>query len=96
MKIVCLLGSPREKGNSTAIANRFRNTAEGLVYSTERALEEYGSQLAEVDRELIRSDLDKLKEALGRPSTDVESLDKLYKALEGSAYRIAETVYAQR
>ncbi|MGO9376238.1 MAG: flavodoxin family protein [Syntrophobacteraceae bacterium] len=30
MKIVCLLGSPRKKGNSAAIANRFCNTAEGL------------------------------------------------------------------
>ncbi len=30
MKIVCLLGSPREKGNSATIANRFCTTAEGL------------------------------------------------------------------
>src|SRR5690242_13764760 len=30
MKIVCLLGSPRENGNSAAIANRLCTTAEGL------------------------------------------------------------------
>ncbi len=30
MKVVSLLGSPREKGNSAAIANRFCNTAKGL------------------------------------------------------------------
>ncbi len=30
MKIVCLLGSPREKGNSATIANRFCGTAERL------------------------------------------------------------------
>ncbi len=30
MKIVCLLGSPREKGNSSTIAGRFCETAEGL------------------------------------------------------------------
>jgi len=30
MKIVCLLGSPRSKGNSAAIAKRFCDTAEGL------------------------------------------------------------------
>ncbi len=30
MKIVCLLGSPRPKGNSTAMAARFCETAEGL------------------------------------------------------------------
>jgi multimeric flavodoxin WrbA len=30
MKIVCLLGSPREKGNSATIAKRFCHSAEGL------------------------------------------------------------------
>jgi multimeric flavodoxin WrbA len=30
MKIVCVLGSPRPKGNSAAIARRFTETAEGL------------------------------------------------------------------
>jgi len=30
MNVVCLLGSPREKGNSATIANRFCSTAEGL------------------------------------------------------------------
>jgi multimeric flavodoxin WrbA len=30
MKIICLLGSPREKGNSSTIAKRFCNTAEKL------------------------------------------------------------------
>ncbi len=30
MKILCLLGSPREKGNSATIANRFCTTAERL------------------------------------------------------------------
>jgi multimeric flavodoxin WrbA len=30
MKIVCLLGSPRKKGNSATIANRFCSTAESL------------------------------------------------------------------
>jgi multimeric flavodoxin WrbA len=28
MKIVCVLGSPRETGNSSAVANRFCDTAE--------------------------------------------------------------------
>jgi len=30
MNVVCLLGSPREKGNSTTVANRFCTTAERL------------------------------------------------------------------
>lgn len=29
MKIICILGSPREKGNSTAIVNKFCETVEG-------------------------------------------------------------------
>ncbi|NLJ27227.1 NAD(P)H-dependent oxidoreductase [Desulforhabdus amnigena] len=30
MKVVCLLGNPRENGNSSALANHFCNTAERL------------------------------------------------------------------
>ena len=71
-----------------------KNAAEGLVYSTERSLEEFGAKLSALDAELIRSDLNKLREALSKGQVDAETLDKLYKALEVSAYRIAETIYA--
>ena len=71
-----------------------RNRAEGLVYSTERTLEEYGGVLEATDRELIEHDVSALKAALEKE--DVADLERLYKALETSAYRIAETIYAQQ
>ena len=70
-----------------------RNSAEGLIYTTERSLEEYSAKLDPTDLELISNDLDKLKKSL--EGTDVVDLEASYKALETSAYRIAETIYAQ-
>lgn len=70
-----------------------KNAAEGLIYSTERSLEEYGDSLEPDDRALIMADLAKLKEALS--GNDPTVIDALFKSLETSAYRIAETVYAQ-
>lgn len=69
-----------------------RNRAEGLVYSTERTLEEYASSLQAEDLELIQHDLGNLKEAL--ETEEAEKIEELTKALETSAYRIAETLYA--
>jgi molecular chaperone DnaK len=71
-----------------------RNRAEGLIYSTERTLEEYGAGLDPTDKELIQHDVERLKEALGHEG--LPDVDKLYKALETSAYRVAETIYAQQ
>ena len=68
-------------------------SAEGLIYSTEQTLQEYGESLEEQDLELIKNDLSKLKASL--QSNDTESIQKSYKDLETSAYRIAETIYAQ-
>ncbi|MEL6339552.1 MAG: molecular chaperone DnaK [Myxococcota bacterium] len=70
-----------------------KNSAEGLIYSTERSLEEYGASLQGDDAALIRADLTKLKAALD--GNDPDEIERLFKALETSAYRIAEMVYAQ-
>jgi molecular chaperone DnaK len=72
-----------------------RNRAEGLLYSTERTLEEYGEALDPLDLELIQHDVDKLKAALEGDGADPTEVEALFKALETSAYRIAETIYAQ-
>ena len=69
-----------------------RNSAEGLIYTTERSLEEYAKALDVKDLELINADVLSLKKAL--EAADVPSIETSYKALETSAYRIAETIYA--
>jgi len=67
--------------------------AEGLIYTTEKSLEEYASSLDADDLELIQNDLDELKTAL--ESKEIKLIEQNYKALETSSYRIAETIYAQ-
>ena len=69
------------------------NNAEGLIYTTEHALEEYASSLSADDVELIKDDLAKLKQALERQ--DFAKLAELYSALEASAHRMAEALYAK-
>ena len=67
-----------------------RNDAEGLVYSTERALAEYADKLAAPLRGQIETDLEQLKRALEDP--DIAPLETSLRALEASAHRIADAV----
>ncbi len=69
------------------------NSADGLIYTTEKSLEEYAQLLTEKDREEIRQDLDGLKSVLG--SADPQKLKEAIQRLEGSAYRIADKIYLE-
>jgi molecular chaperone DnaK len=71
-----------------------KNNAEGLVYTTEKSLEEYASALKLEDLEEIRADLEALQAAL--PSNDPGGIKEALVRLEGSAYRIADAIYAQQ
>ena len=69
-----------------------RNNADSLIYTTEKSLEEYGNVLQEKDREEIKADLENLKGVLN--SGDPGALKEAFQRLEGSAYRIADAIYA--
>ena len=69
-----------------------RNNADGLIYTTEKSLEEYASLLSEKDQEEIKADLERLKEVLN--SGDPTTLKEAFQRLEGSAYRIADAIYS--
>jgi molecular chaperone DnaK len=69
-----------------------RNNADGLIYTTEKSLEEYGNLLSEKDRDEIKADLENLKGVLN--SGDPGALKEAFQRLEGSAYRIADAIYA--
>jgi molecular chaperone DnaK len=71
-----------------------RNNAEGLIYTTEKSLEEYASALKQSDLDEIRADLEALKAVLG--AGDPSSIKEALARLEGSAYRIADAIYAQQ
>ncbi len=69
-----------------------KNNAEGLIYTTEKSLEEYASSLKEGDVAEIRADLEALKAVLS--STDPAKIKDGLVRLEGSAYRIADAIYS--
>jgi molecular chaperone DnaK len=70
-----------------------RNNAEGLVYTTEKSLEEYASVLKPEDLLEIRADLDALRAILPTEQEPARIKEALVR-LEGSAYRIADAIYA--
>jgi molecular chaperone DnaK len=71
-----------------------RNNAEGLIYTTEKSLEEYSSALKPEDLAEIKADLEALRAVL--PGGDVAAIKEGLARLEGSAYRIADAIYAQQ
>jgi molecular chaperone DnaK len=71
-----------------------RNSAEGLLYTTEKSLEEYSNVLNQKDLEDIRADMEALKKVLN--TDDPVVLKDGVHRLEGSAYRIADAIYADQ
>jgi molecular chaperone DnaK len=68
-----------------------RNTADSLIYSTEKTLEEYGDQIGEDDKAQIQTDLDALKEAI--KEEDVEDINAKTEALSKSSMKLGEAMY---
>ncbi len=69
-----------------------KNNAEGLIYTTEKALEEYATLLPPADMAEIKNDLVALQAIVG--GVDLAAIAAGMKRLEGSAYRIADALYA--
>ncbi len=70
-----------------------RNMADGLLYTTEKSLEEYSSMLSEDDIDDIKEDLEAVKNVY--ESNDVEKIKAAIQRLEGSSHRIAEAMYQE-
>jgi molecular chaperone DnaK len=70
-----------------------RNNADGLIYTTEKSLEEYASALKPEDLLEIRADVDQLRAILETEREPAKIKEALVR-LEGSAYRIADALYA--
>jgi len=69
-----------------------RLEAESLLYTSERAVEEYGGVVSPDDLALIRADIAMLKEAIG--GDDADRIREAKGQLESSAFRIAEAMYS--
>jgi molecular chaperone DnaK len=71
-----------------------KNNAEGLIYTTEKSLEEYASVLKPEDLLEIKGDVDALRAVLSSATPDAARVKEALVRLEGSAYRIADAIYA--
>jgi molecular chaperone DnaK len=69
-----------------------RVAAESLIYTSERAVEEYGGVIAAEEVELIRADIASLREVL--EGDDLNLILEHRTQLETSAFRIAEAMYS--
>jgi molecular chaperone DnaK len=68
-----------------------RNTAEGLIYSVEQTLREYGETLAPSERSEVETALGSAREALG--AKDPAKLRDAVEELQQLAYRMTEAMY---
>jgi molecular chaperone DnaK len=71
-----------------------RNSADGLLYTTEKSLDEYSNVLNQDDIAEIRADMEALKKVLN--TAEAPALKAAVQRLEGSAYRIADAIYAEQ
>ncbi|UCD85595.1 MAG: molecular chaperone DnaK [Deltaproteobacteria bacterium] len=70
-----------------------RNNADGLVYSTERSLREYGQILSAADRENIEQALEKTRIAL--KGSNLEEIKSVVEQLSFASHKIAELIYSK-
>jgi molecular chaperone DnaK len=69
-----------------------RNKGEGLLYSSEKAMEEFGALLPEDEREILAVELAECRAAL--EGDDLAIVEDAVARLEVSAQRIGEAIYA--
>ena len=68
------------------------NKADGLIYSTERTLEEYAQHVSEEDRAALLAALDKTKASLA--AKDADALAVAVDELSALSYQLTERLYA--
>ena len=67
------------------------NQADSLVYSTEKALKDYGDKVSSSEKEAINNKLTALKEAI--KAKDIERTKKAMEELTQASHKLAEEIY---
>jgi molecular chaperone DnaK len=70
-----------------------RNEADTLIYSVEKSVADYGSKLADSEREEIQRALEETKRA--KDGQDVEAIKKAVAELSRASHKLAEEVYTK-
>jgi molecular chaperone DnaK len=71
-----------------------RNTADQLIYQTEKSLRELGDQIPASDRSTIEQTIEDLKQA--KNGDDVAHIRQLIEQLQQASYAIGQQMYAQQ
>jgi len=70
-----------------------RNQADGLIYTTEKAVKEHGDKVDEETKKAIESALEDLKKTMG--GDDPEAIKSKTEALATASHKLAEVMYQQ-
>jgi len=70
-----------------------RNTADALVYSTEKSLKELGDKVDSSTKNDVENAVEKLKKAM--EGNDVNEIKRLHEELTQSSHKLAEAMYQQ-
>ncbi|AHH04889.1 Chaperone protein DnaK [Borrelia miyamotoi] len=68
-----------------------KNTANSLIYQTEKSLQEYGDKITSEDKEAIENKIKALKDAL--EGLDISLIKSKTEELQQASYKIAEMMY---
>jgi molecular chaperone DnaK len=68
-----------------------RNQADGVIYSVEKTLKDYGEKISFEDRSEIDKKLEELKSI--KNGSDVDAVRKAIDDLQQSVYKLSEAVY---
>ena len=71
-----------------------RNTADNIVYQTEKTLADLGDKITEDEKAGIQAEVDKLKELLKTEEIDVEAVKAQTEAVSKKFYEISSKLYA--
>ncbi len=70
-----------------------KNEADGLIYSTEKSLKDYGDKVSSEDKAKIESALEDLKKVVNDSNSSAEEIKTKLETLQQASYKLAEEVY---
>ncbi len=91
-----LVGEAEQHGEADRMRRELvdlRNKADGLIYSTERTLEEFGDSIPEDDRDELLASVESTRAAM--KGEDAGALRAAVDELSGLTYKMTETLYAE-
>ena len=91
-RLVSEAENSKEADTARLKLTELRNKGDGLVYSTERTLEEFAENIEDADRKNVEAALDKTREAV--KGDDIDALRAAVDELSGLTYQMTERLYA--